>query len=283
MKISSIIVPGIGAFALLTFSSCSSTDGDGYTESALPMSEVADGEIPPWLLEDDGTQQVGAGTHTPAVASRNDYSIPEPTDTKTGGGASQNHPKLAEAGQDDTIVETPKSVDVDPLATTAPADTKAVVTTSRKIASSGTKSSGAKGGKKAGKKPKRPTMIVYKVRPGDNLTLIAKRSNTTVAQIRKDSNIKGSTIYPGQTIKVRYTPKGYKPEKDDRKSGSSRKNSGTKSASTKTHKVAPGQTLSGIAAKYGVSTSALMKANGISKDDADKIRAGRRLTIPSKR
>ena len=124
--------------------------------------------------------------------------------------------------------------------------------------------------------------MVYKVRPGDNLTVIAKRSHTTVAQIRKDSNLKGTTIYPGQVIKVRYTPKGYKPEKDGKKTD--RKGSGGKSAVTgKTHTVASGQTLSGIAAKYGVSTAALMKANGISKDQADKIRAGRKLKIPAKR
>lgn len=284
MKISSIIVPGIGTFALLMFSSCSSTDGDGYAESALPMSEVADGEIPPWLLEDDGTQQVGAGSHTP-TASRNDYSIPEPTDTKPDGGVSQNHPQLAENSPDDTIVEAPKPEDIDPLATSAPVvNTGSGEATNNKVAVSGKKNSGKKGGKKIGKKPKQPTMIVYKVRPGDNLSLIAKRSNTTVEQIRKDSNIKGSTIYPGQTIKVRYTPNGYKAAKSSKKSDSpKKKDSGKKNGSSKTHTVTSGQTLSGIAAKYGVSVSSLMKANGISKSEAGKIRIGRKLTIPSTR
>ena len=158
-----------------------------------------------------------------------------------------------------------------------------VVTASRGGESRG--AGGKKGGGKKlvqGKKPKRPTLVVYKVRPGDNLTVIAKRSNTTVAQIQKDSNLKGTTIYPGQVIKVRFTPKGYKPEKDNKKTGK-KDNGGKKSAATKTHTVTSGQTLSGIAAKYGVSTAALMKANGIPKSQADKVRAGRKLKIPAKR
>ena len=123
-------------------------------------------------------------------------------------------------------------------------------------------------------------MIVYKVRPGDNLTVIAKKSNTTVEQIRRDSNIKGSTIYPGQVIKVRYTPKGYKGDKSTSKQG------GKKGTSTggakKTHTVKSGQTLSGIAAKYGISTSKLMKANGIAPSKANQIQVGRKLVIPGK-
>lgn len=287
MKISSLIAPGVGACVILMFSACSSSDGDGYSEAALPVSEVADGEIPPWLLEDDGTQQVGAGTHTPSVSSRNNYTIPEPDEPKSTG-ARQNQPKLADAGPDSTVVEAPGG-GVDPMATgtvtsNRVTDTRPHVATTSK----GGKSRSA-GGKKGdgkklvqGKKPKRPTLVVYKVRPGDNLTVIAKRSNTTVAQIQKDSNLKGTTIYPGQVIKVRFTPKGYKPEKDNKKTGK-KDSGGKKSAATKTHTVTSGQTLSGIAAKYGVSTAALMKANGIPKSQADKIRAGRKLKIPAKR
>ena len=62
---------GLSACVLALMSSCQSTDGDGYGEweEATPMSEmsVADGEIPPWLLEDDGSTQVDAGDYTPDV------------------------------------------------------------------------------------------------------------------------------------------------------------------------------------------------------------------------
>ena len=276
----------IGAGALFLFSSCSSTDGDGYAESAMPMSEIADGEIPPWLLEDDGTNgaQVGAGSHTPTAATRNEYAIPEPTSTASASQVStrQNQPKLDSGTQDGTIVETPTGVTgTDPLASTQvshPDEGVTTVSTGTGKKTSGGKKSGS--GKKTGKKPKKPTMIVYKVRPGDNLTVIAKKSNTTVEQIRRDSNIKGSTIYPGQVIKVRYTPKGYKGDKSTSKQG------GKKGTSTggakKTHTVKSGQTLSGIAAKYGISTSKLMKANGIAPSKANQIQVGRKLVIPGK-
>ncbi len=312
------LAPGVGVCSLLMFTSCSSTstDGDGYsggyTETALPMSEVAEGELPPWLLEDDGGEQVGAGTQTPALASRNDFAIPEPggsgaTATATAG-AGQNQPEIAAAGQDVPVVEAPRvESGVDPLAvgtdrtvvTPAPVETPTVTAPAKvtvkpvragggkKVASTSKKAGSKKGsGKKVaqGKKPKRPTMIVYKVRPGDNLTVIAKRSNTTVEQIRKDSNIQGSKIYPGQTIKVRYTPTGYKPGKEsskgEKKGGNKAKGKG---GASKTHTVTSGQTLSGIAAKYGVSTSALMKANGITKDKVTKIRPGQKIKVPAGR
>lgn len=284
MKILPTIALGAGACAGFMLSACSSSDADGYAESALPISEVADGEIPPWLLEDDGNRQIGAGTHTPTIVSRNNYTIPEPEEPKTTG-ARQNQPKLAGVEQDNTVVET-SSGGVDPMAAGVATPSESVGEPKLVATPGGKKKTEAKkgSGKKLaqGKKLRRPTLVVYKVRPGDNLTVIAKRSHTTVAQIRKDSNLKGTTIYPGQVIKVRYTPKGYKPEKDGKKTD--RKGSGGKSAVTgKTHTVASGQTLSGIAAKYGVSTAALMKANGISKDQADKIRAGRKLKIPAKR
>ena len=273
----------LGIGALFALSACTSTDADGYnTETALPMSEVADGEIPPWLLEDDGTNgsQVGAGNHTPEIGSRNDYAIPEPTSAPASAGSTrQNQPKLAESGQDAPVVETAESK-TDPLATPHPADAGLVPIRSSASKPDKVDSSKASSSKKkmaAAKKPKRPTMVVYKVRPGDNLTLIAKRSGTTVSQIRKDSGIKGDVIHPGQVIKVRYTPKGYKAEK------SSSKKKGSSSSKTRTHTVTSGQTLSGIAAKYGVGLSSLMKANGISASQASKIRPGRKLVIPAKR
>lgn len=288
---------GLGACVLVAFTSCQSTDRDGYSgslEEATPMSElaVADGEIPPWLLEDDGSTQVDAGARTPEV--RNQYAIPDPGATVADSGAShssrQNQPAVAAAGQDNITVETP-TTDVPniaappvekPLATTtAPRPEKTTSTSPRRSSSSVASSSrtgkastsGSKRSKtsRSSKRLKEPTLVIYKVRPGDNLSDIAKRSNTTVAQIRKDSNIKGSTIYPGQTIKVRYTPKGYKP-----KSGRSSSSRGS------THVVSKGETISGIAKKNGLTTQQLLKANNMSASDAMKIRPGKRLTIPGK-
>lgn len=242
-------------------------------ETAQPMSEmeIADGQIPPWLLDDDGSNggQISAGTHTPSlVSNRNQYSIPEPDAPSTSRASSrQNQPQLAHT--DEPMVE----MGVDPLSgapisTSTPSYNPPVAHTTPPRKTERPRTS----------KPQRPTMITYKVRPGDNLSLIAARSNTTVSQIMKDSKLTGTTIYPGQTIKVRYTPKGYKPTKGGKGGKGSAAATGGR-----VHTVTPGQTLSGIAARYGVSTSSLMKANGLNAASARKLMPGRKLKIPAKR
>lgn len=300
---------GLSACVLALMSSCQSTDGDGYGEweEATPMSEmsVADGEIPPWLLEDDGSTQVDAGDYTPDV--RNQYAIPDPeatvADSGASGSANQNQPVVAGIQDDDIAVETPEIPEevnvIDPLlhnqpaiaavpaeqvsktearttiikknpaaTATAAAPTKKASTkkqTSTKIAAS-TKKGGKKQQGKKGIKPQEPTLVTYKVRPGDSLSEIAARSNTTIAQIRRDSNISGNVIHPGQIIKVRYTPKGYKP------------GTGTKA---KTHVVARGESIARIAKKNGVTVQDILAANNIPAKEASKIRPGKRLVIPS--
>lgn len=305
---------GVSACVLALMSSCQSTDGDGYGdwEEATPMSEmsVADGEIPPWLLEDDGSTQVDAGDYTPDA--RNQYAIPDPeatvADSGASGSADQNQPALAGLQDDDIAVETPEipaEVNVvDPLlhnqggiaavpaeqvsqteahttiikkggTAIAAAPTPSKVSDTKKPATkkpTATKiASNKKGGKKQqgkkGIKPQEPTLVTYKVRPGDSLSEIAARSNTTVAQIRRDSNITGSVIHPGQIIKVRYTPKGYKP------------GTGTKA---KTHVVARGESIARIAKRNGVTVQDILQANNIPAKEASKIRPGKRLVIPSK-
>lgn len=303
----------MSACVLAVLSSCTSTDGDGYGdwEEATPMSEmsVADGEIPPWLLEDDGSTQIDAGDYTPDV--RNQYAIPEPEEgmAEAGGtsSASQNQPALAAEQDDDITVEAPEEIPgtgaVDPLlpgaspvvavteyeqVTHTPAKTTIIkkptvatttpakISTPRKqtpakVASNKTKTGKKQNNKKVQQhsKPKEPTLVTYKVRPGDNLSEIAKRSNTTVAQIRKDSGITGSVIHPGQIIKVRYTPKGYKPGANP-------------APKAKTHVVSRGESISAIAKRNGVTVNEILAANNIAAKDAAKIRPGKRLTIPAK-
>ena len=123
----------------------------------------------------------------------------------------------------------------------------------------------------------KPALITYKVRPGDNLETIARRSGTTVAQIRRDSGIKGDLIRPGQTIKVRYTPKNYR---NSSKTASSSKSSSTARKAT-THSLKQGETVSGIAKRYGVGYQQILKANGLTESQATKLRPGRKLTIPA--
>ena len=280
---------GLGAGMLAALSSCSH-HGDtlGY-EEAMPMSEMAvgDGELPPWVLEGDDTYQIPAGDRTPEV-DRNHFATPEPGESLavSNGLSSQNQPALV---HDDTVVDSRVPDDFDPYAMpttptgtvataatqqpTTAAATATVTTTTAKpkpaIASTATTKK-PKVDKKKVKKVSEPTLVVYKVRPGDNLYEIAKRSNTTIAQIRKDSGIKGDIIHPGQTIKVRFTPKGYKADKKK------------ETETSTTYVVKKGDMLSKVAAKHGVSLAALLKANNLTMAQAGKIRPGTKITIPGK-
>lgn len=288
----SLILLGSSACVLLAFSSCqSSKTADGGYETATMASDViADGEIPPWLLEDDSDVQVDAGARTP---SRNSFAIPEPSatvaDTGSGTGSSrQNQPELA---QNDVSIETPTS-DIPAIAPPATAPAAASSVPSQPAAGSQTKpkkpqakiaknnQSRGKSAKNRGKgrRYEQPTMLTYTVRKGDNLSDIAKRSRTTVAQIKRDSGLKGNTIYPGQTIKVKYIPKNYKPGK---KATQGRAAAGS-SAKSRNHIIAKGETISGIAKKYGVPYGQILKANNLTAADAVKLRPGKRIAIPAK-
>lgn len=267
-----IVTLGMGAFVLVAFNSCRSSD----YENAVPMDQysVADGEIPPWLLDDTSNSgQVAAG---PTTHNRNTFYTPDEGATADASGAGRSsqvqpeniavQPPPSNNTASDTVVETGSAVTT-PEAV-AVNDTTPRVTRPAKP---------TKPTKPKGKKPKKkftnPTLITYTVRKGDNLYDIAQRSRTTVAQIKRDSNLKGDTIYPGQVIKVRYIPKGYKPGKNGAANASSGK--------SRTHVVAKGETISGIAKKYGVPYVQILKANGMSASDATRIRPGKRLTIPA--
>lgn len=292
----------MGAALLVGLTSCQSTKDGGY-DGAFEEATIMSDELPPWILEGSDEGQVAAG----ATTDRNQFAIPEGGES-TASATSQNHPEVAANNTDDVIVEdgdTPAWLKdgADTAATSAPAvpatpttvkNDKPAVAVNTPSKPSGTVKTQTKTGSKTGKtastkKPTRvakfdkPTMVVYKVKKGDNLSLIAKRSNTTVDAIRKASGVKGDKIVAGQTIKVPYTPNGYKPTSKTN-SASSSKSSGKNTGKTggSGYTVKNGDTISAIAARNGVSTAALLKANGLSAQDASKIRAGRKLTIPGK-
>lgn len=328
----SLFLLATGVAMIAAFPSCQSSKTlpyPGGDEEALSIADAtAEGIIPPWLKEDESGMQVAAGDRTP-TANRNDFAIPEgpvssgvssggtsqnqpDTSVAATGSSKQNHPDTALAtNQNDVMID-----GGDPLANLDPTanafspvvdkpETRLVKTdkTGRK---SGSKTGGSKSGKtnlastnKGTKKPGKKisssqrAMVIYKVRPGDNLTTIAKRSNTTVDQIRKDSGLTSDVIRPGQIIKVKYTPDGYKaPAKSSSKTQSKgSKNTGsasTKGSSTKTTGSKPattgvtvqkGDSLSAIAARNGMTVDQLKKHNNLT---SDTILVGQKLNIPGK-
>jgi len=108
-----------------------------------------------------------------------------------------------------------------------------------------------------------PGWGLYTIKRGDTLSEIAARYGTTVAKLVEVNRLpgNGSLIYPGDTLKVPGA------------GGSS-----ASSGAGRTHLVVRGDTLSGIAARYGVSQDALKRANGIGANNV--VMLGATLRIP---
>ncbi len=99
-------------------------------------------------------------------------------------------------------------------------------------------------------------VTLYTVRPGDTLSKIAARYGTTVQAIMAANGLKNpNRIYVGQVLKI--------PSPD---------------LCARYHRVVYGQTLSRVAATYGISLSALIAANHIV--NPNRIYAGQVLCIP---
>ena len=112
----------------------------------------------------------------------------------------------------------------------------------------------------------------YTVRQGDTLKSIAAARGTTV-QALAEANALGNAdfIYAGQSLKVPSVGQSSQWQAPSPPAA-------MKSGSMGKHVIKPGETLSGIAWKYGISMQALMQANHLSS--ADWINAGQTLKIP---
>lgn len=98
--------------------------------------------------------------------------------------------------------------------------------------------------------------ITYIVQPGDTLSGIALRYGTTYQTLASLNQISDpNLIYPGQTIRV---PEGGAP-------------------SARYYTIRPGDTLSGIAERFGTTVSTLQRLNGI--EDPNLIYAGSTIRI----
>ena len=104
----------------------------------------------------------------------------------------------------------------------------------------------------------------HRVKRGETLSHIARRYDVSQSQIQRWNSMGRSTqIKAGQRLRIGETP-------TERARVANRGS---------THTVRSGETLIGVAKRYGVSLSALSSANGLST--SAKIRIGQRLRIPS--
>lgn len=105
---------------------------------------------------------------------------------------------------------------------------------------------------------------IHTVKRGESLGKIAARYGVSVADLKSWNGLSGDDIQVGQKISI---------------GGKSSGTADKKKTTTKrqTYKVKSGDTLGGIAEKYGTTASAIRKANGIK---GSNIRVGQTLVIP---
>lgn len=105
----------------------------------------------------------------------------------------------------------------------------------------------------------------HRVRRGDNLYKIARRYGTTVAALQAHNNLSNRNIIrPGMRLRIPgkgMTTKTY-----------------AQKAAKRYHRIRRGETLYGIARKYGVGLSTLAKANNMTV--RTRVKAGVRIVIP---
>ena len=104
--------------------------------------------------------------------------------------------------------------------------------------------------------------VKHKIRPGENIYVLAKRYGTSIDEIKRANNLKGSLIIAGKTLSIpqrlSYT---YVPRDVPKKVH---------------HKIIPGDTLSELALRYRVSVSQIKRWNNMS---STTLIAGRNLVI----
>lgn len=99
------------------------------------------------------------------------------------------------------------------------------------------------------------------VSQGENLSMIAGKYGMSLGQLKSINGIEGDVIVPGQKLVLNGDPVEI---------------SKTSASPGKVHTVKSGETLQGIAAKYGLSVTGLMKLNGLS---SEKILIGQKLKV----
>ncbi len=100
----------------------------------------------------------------------------------------------------------------------------------------------------------------YTVKSGDTLWSIALKNGTTVDQLIKDNNLKGSLIFPGDKLSYQSSSREV-----------------AKAATTGNYTVSFGDTLSSIAKKFGTTVDTLVSLNKITNPNI--IRVGQNLIV----
>ena len=107
--------------------------------------------------------------------------------------------------------------------------------------------------------------VTHLVKKGETLSGIARKYGVSSSSIKSDNKLKGNSVRIGQKLRIKTT----------KKSSSSKKRSGSKKRTT-TYTVKSGDTLSGIASKFGTSSAQIKKDN---KLKSSSVRIGQKLKV----
>lgn len=118
--------------------------------------------------------------------------------------------------------------------------------------------------------------IVYKVKSGDTLGKIAGRYRCTVAQIKRWNDLKSTNIRIGQRLVIYRGGTSSSSSAVTSSSSSSSQSTSGASSGAATYTVRSGDTLSGIAARHGVSVADLKSWNRLTSNN---IKAGQKLKV----
>lgn len=123
----------------------------------------------------------------------------------------------------------------------------------------------------------------YTVLKGDTLSGIARKHSIPLSALYAANGLSESNsgIRDGQVLIIPATSAGVAAVATHGGQKSIPASPKTSSTGKRRYTVATGDTISSIARRHGVSSAALMQANGLTKETADKINIGQTLTIPA--
>jgi len=113
----------------------------------------------------------------------------------------------------------------------------------------------------------------YTVRAGDNLFRIALRNNTSVEALQSANSLNGEVIQPGQVLEIpNCIP-------DDSETSEAAPEGGDVTDSGIVHRVQSGETLGGIARRYGTTIDAILELNP-QITNPDRLSLNQEIAIP---
>lgn len=128
-----------------------------------------------------------------------------------------------------------------------------------------------------------PAPFSYVVEEGDSLGNIAQQFGVSAVSIMEANNLQNpNSVFIGQTLIIpNYVPPSSSTGNNSAttgEAGSGNANAGQADSEAVSHVVQPGETLYGIAQKYGVDANAIAEANNVA--NRNQLRVGQKLAIP---